>query len=106
MSIAIKLDQIDHTHRIDSLKKYGGNTKSRPIIVKFVRNANRRNIFSNKNWLKGKNISIAENLIKKRMIKLKEAKKQYGFKQVWTIDGKNLFKEDNSRSSKPKIYYE
>lgn len=42
--IDIKLEQIFLSHRIGSLKKGGGNKKSRPIIVKFVRYANRRNI--------------------------------------------------------------
>ena len=48
---------------------------------------------------------IIENLNKERMNKLKEAKEQYGFKQVWTIDGKILSKEDDSPSTKPKVYH-
>lgn len=99
LSIDIKLDQIDDTHRIYSLTKDGGNKKSRPITVKFVRYANRCNIVSNKNGLKGKNISFAESLTKKRTIRLKEAKNQYGVKLLWSIDRKILFQDDNSPST-------
>ena len=44
----IKLEQTDQPHKIGSSKKDSGNKKSRPKIVKFIRYANRRNIFSNK----------------------------------------------------------
>ena len=74
-------------------------------MVKFVRYADRRNIFINKKHLKGKSVSFVEGLTKERMIKLKEEEEQYGFIQVWTIDGKILFKEDDSPSTKSKIYY-
>ena len=57
-------------------------------MVKFVRYADRRNIFINKKHLKGKSVSFVEGLTKERMIKLKEEEEQYGFIQVWTIDGK------------------
>ena len=80
MKIDIKLEQADQSYKIDSLKKDCDNKKSRPITVKFIRYANRRNIFSDKKRLKSKTISNTESLTKKRLIKLKEAKEQYGFK--------------------------
>ena len=84
----MKIEQIDLTHRIGSFIKDGGNRKSRPIRVKFVRYADRRNVFVDKKVLKGKNISITESLTQERMRKLKEAKEQHGFKRVWTTDAK------------------
>ena len=66
-----------------------------PIIVKFVRYADRSNV-----------LSITESLTKERRRKFKEAKEQYGFKRVRVIGGKILFKEDYSPSTKPIVYYE
>ena len=80
MKIDIKLEQADQSYKIGSLKKDCDNKKSRPITVKFIRYANRRNIFSDIKRLKSKAISNTESLTKKRLIKLKEAKEQYGFK--------------------------
>ena len=71
-----------------------------------MRYADRRNVFVNKIVLKDNNISIIESLTKERMSILKEVKEQYGFKRVWTLDEKTLFKEDDSLSTKPKGYYE
>ena len=48
MKFDIKLEQTDQPHKIGSSKKDCGNKKSRPKIVKFIRYANKRNIFSNK----------------------------------------------------------
>ena len=36
------------------------------------------------------------------MKKLKEAREKYGFKNVWTIDGRIMFKDAND---KPRVYY-
>ena len=47
--------------------------KNRPIIVKFVKCMDKRRIFTNKNRLKGKNMSVTESLTKIRMSALKEA---------------------------------
>ena len=56
----MKVEQIDRMHTIGSFKKTGGIRKSIPILVKFVRYADRRNVFSNKKNLKGMRISITE----------------------------------------------
>lgn len=53
--------------------------------------------------IKGKH---TESLTKGKNLKLTEAKEQYGFRQMWTIDGQILFKEHDSLNTKPKIYYE
>lgn len=82
----MKIEQIDRTHRTKTFLKDGGNRKSRPIIVNFVRYADRRNVCVNK---KVENILIPESLTKERMSKLKDGKEQYGFKQVW----KNLMEK-------------
>ena len=92
---------IDRTHRIGDPKKK--KKKARPIIVKFVRYYDRKEVFSKKKYLKGTGISIKESLTSFRMKKLEEAREEkYGFKNVWSIDGRILFKDAND---KPSVYY-
>ena len=55
--------------------------------------------------LKGKNISITENLTGHRMSILNEAREKFGFMNVWTYDGQILYK-DNNDGQRVKIYYE
>ena len=94
------------THRIG--KPRDAVQKSRPIIVKFVRYNDRKNVFNRKKKLKRKNIGITENVTATQMKMLKEAKETYDFRNVWTSDGKMLLKDglgkttlfyDYSRSS-------
>ena len=49
--------------------------KSRPIIVKFVRYCNRRDVFMNKKCLKGKGKSITENLTGFRLKEVRKCKR-------------------------------
>ena len=91
---------IDRTHRIGDPKKK--KKKVRPIIVKFVRYYDRKQVFSKKKHLKGKGISFTESLTSFRMKKLEEAQEKHGFKNVWLIDGCIMFKDANG---KPNVYY-
>ena len=77
--------------------------KNRPIIIKFVRYMNRRQLFTNKKRLKGKNMSITDSLIKIRMSALKETRNKFGF-SVWTADGKILY--DQEGDTKTKVYFD
>ena len=77
--------------------------KNRPIIIKFVRYMNRRQLFTNKKRLKGKNMSITDSLIKIRMNALKETRNKFGFSSVWTADGKILYKEEGDTNTK--VYF-
>ena len=58
-----------------------------------------------KNNSREKNISITENLTGYQMSVLNEAREKFGFKNVWTYDGRILYK-DNNDGQKIKIYYE
>ena len=89
-----------YTHRIGELEKIRG--KIRPTIVKFVRYNDRNRVFRNKK-LKGQKIPITESLTKIRKDELRQAKETYGFTNVWTNDGKILFKSDSN--AKPQVYY-
>ena len=52
-------------------------------------------VFKNKKKLKGKGYSINESLTALRMKKLTEARKNFGFTNVWTQDGRIICKEGN-----------
>ena len=95
----INVMEIDRSHRIGKV-----SNKSRPIIVKFSRYNSRKKLFSNKKKLKGTNYSITESLTKFRMTKLQEARELHGFKNVWTFDGRILYKDTDSDTVK--VYYD
>ena len=76
--------------------------KPRAIIVKFTRCKDRHHVFRNKKLLKGTGISVTESLTVKRMEHLKKAREQHGFGNVWTLDGKIMFKGNDGN---PKVYY-
>ena len=97
---AITINEIDRSHRLG--KSQAG--KIRPVIVKFARFHTRNKIFRKKKLLKGKQVSITESLTKRRMAELKEAREKHGFHDVWTSDGKILYK-DNS-DNKIKVFYD
>ena len=97
IDIEILSNHLNRSHRIGNPKT---KKKERPIIVKFVRCNLRHNIFKNKKLLKGKGVSITESLTKDRMAKLNEARETYGFRNVWTSDGKIIFKNEKNPSSK------
>ena len=102
MGEEIEKNEVDRSHRIDAPKKNG---KSRPITIKFVRYNTRCKIFKNKKKLKGKNISVTESLTKKRMEALKKAREDHGFENVWSSEGKILYK-DVSEGNKIKVYFD
>ena len=84
---------------IDLEKKETG-TRLRPIIIKLVRYIVRNAIFKIKKILKGKTVSIAKNLIKKRIIEMKKAWETYSFKRIfWKIS-----KETNEYRTHQKNY--
>ena len=76
MDLNISKTALDRSQRIGNPKS---TKKSRPIIVKFVRYYDRRDILLDKKCLKGKGKSITESLTAFRMQKLKNAKDKHGF---------------------------
>lgn len=96
----ISIEDLDRTHRLGPPH---GN-KKRPIIVKFSRYYKRNLVFKKKKQLKGQEISITESLTKRRMGELKDARSQHGFQNVWSSDGKILFKDVSD--NKVKVFYD
>ena len=102
MDIEVFSDGIDRSYRIRNQKD--DPTKVRPVIGKFTRYKDRNKIFRNKKRLKGKKMSITESLTELRMSKLKEARDEFGFSNVWSTDGRILYKEEGS--DQIRVYYE
>ena len=100
MDIKITDNDIDRTHRI---RKPKNNGKPRPVIIKFVRYNDRKKIFSSKKLLKDSGVSITESLTAFRMKKLNNARETFGFRNVWTVDGRIFYSENGSQHAK--IYY-
>ena len=68
----------------------------------YTRYKDRHHVFRNKNLLKRTGISVTESLTLKRMEHRKKAREQHGFANVWTLDGKIMFKGNDGN---PKVYY-
>ena len=100
VDIKISDNGIDRTHRIEKAKTKG---KLRPIIIKFVRHNYMKKRFSSKKLLKDSVVSIMESFTAFRLKKLTNARETFGFKNVWTVDGRIFFSENGSQH--PKIYY-
>ena len=96
----LSANDIDRSHR---LGKEQSGTRPRPIIIKFTR-YNVCNVIYRKKK-KGKAVSITDNLAKKRITEMKVARKTYGFKNVWSQDGKILYTDANDRN-KIKVFYD
>ena len=75
----------------------------RDVNRRDLKDVDRRYVFMNKRYLKGKGKSITESLTAFRMQKPKNARDEHGFFYVWTVDGKILFK--NNENGKPNVYY-
>ena len=60
--------------------------------------------YINKKLLKRTKVSITESLTPHRVAQLKEAKEKFGYKNVWSNDGRIIYK-DNS-DDKTKIYFD
>lgn len=92
MGVTLKMEEIDRCHRVGQKRDANQN---RPILCKFVSYASRHKVFTAKKKLKGKNIGIGEDLTLLRREMLKAAIAHFGGKNVWTIDGVILIKNED-----------
>lgn len=86
MDIKIPPDSISRCHRIGKAKE----GKARPIIINFTNYKVKEQIFRSRKMLKGKNITIHDDLTKKRLNLLNAVRDKYGIRNTWTRDG-NVF---------------
>ena len=99
LGLNIKMENIQRSHRVgprnNSRATRNKQVKSRPIIFRFRDFRERQRVFKNKKLLKGKGISISENLTKKRYALYQLATTKYGRGNVWTIEGRITTKINN-----------
>lgn len=93
MNIELQQDDIQRCFRIGN-----NRAKARPTVIIFERTQQRNLIMKNCSKLKGTNLGIAEDLVKRRLNLLNEAKEKFGRKKVYTFDGNiYVWKSDNSK---------
>ena len=75
---------------IDICHPLPSKTNKKPIIIKFIRRSIRNMIYSHKKNLKtlnGPKLSITKSLTRKRLKIVEEARKVFGFGNVWSMKG-------------------
>ena len=99
LGLDIGKDHIQRSHRLGP-KRIGRNTRTtkatpRPIILRFTSYRQRSLVFRSKKLLKGKPVSITENLTQTRYHLLNAAKAKLGRGNVWSSDGRIMTKIDD-----------
>ena len=102
MHINLTPSDLDRTHCIG--QKKASSKKPGAAIIKFASYNTRKKIFLNTTLLKGTRVSITESLTAKRMGILKEERKKHQFRNMWTADGRVLYKDGND--NQVKLYYD
>ena len=92
LDVDIAEKEIDRSRRIGREKD---GLRPKPVIVKLTRYNTRKKVFESKRKLKGTSVSITQSLTAKRMEQLNKAREEHGFTNVWTTDGRILFKRPN-----------
>mgnify|MGYP002716418461 CR=1 FL=1 len=91
LKVQMDIVQIDRCHRIGAPKRRMADVVQegkRPIIVKFISYRQRNLVWRAKSLLKGSSVLITESLTPQRQRVLRLAKDRFGFRQVWSQDGK------------------
>lgn len=90
LAIDLPLERVERTHRVGRPRPPGddGETRPRPIIIRFRSYRDRRDVFSRKKGLKGSGITLREDLTSKRAQVLRQAIQLHGPRKVWTVDGR------------------
>lgn len=81
-------------------KKISNSARPRPILVSFVNNWKRSDVYGARRRLKmlNLNVSIFEDLTKERYNALKSVKEKYGRDKVWTSGGRIYFLKDGNKT--------
>ena len=100
LEVDINISDIQHCHRLGPVKNTketrNSKTSPRPIIFKLASFRKRMEIFHAKKGLKGKKITITENLTVERYKLLKSVIDKVGRGNAWTIEGRVLCKWKNN----------
>lgn len=100
----LNLDSIASTSfgRVHRLGK-ASSEKARPILIRFLDQAQRAEVWKRKTQLKGTQYVLAEFLSKERKALFLEARRHFTMRNVWTLNGDVVIKLPNG--SRQKIRY-
>ena len=97
--VDFSLGNIQRSHRVgprsQGRSRRNNRSKPRPIIFRLSDFRVRQAVFKKKKMLKGKGMTISENLTQQRMQLLKLAQEKYGFRNIWSIEGRVMMKVDD-----------
>ena len=99
----LKTSDIKRSHRLG--KRIPNAAKPRPIIARFARETKKMDTFRNKSKLKGKGVSLSENLTKYRADVYRKACDKLNYKNVWSWEGR-IFAMVDGRKLSIKCYKE
>ena len=100
--ITLKPYDLDRSHRLGAPRADG---RASPIIAKFSRYNVRSTVYSAKKKLKGTKLLVTESLTRQRVGVLADAKRKYGMRNVWTIDGEFFTKQAGKTVNVRNILY-
>src|SRR3989442_172767 len=92
---SIESSDISILHRISRPQSTSNSSRPRPVVVKFTRKSMRNDVLHHRKELKGKNISITEQLTSPRSSALKKANDLVisgKLSAAWSQDGRILIK--------------
>ena len=98
MELELTEKGLDCTYRI------GNPNAANKDQDKFARCNTRKKVFVNKKRLKNTRISITESLTKDRTEFLKKAKNEFGFNNVWKVDGLICYYDEVAK--KDQVYFD
>ncbi|KAL4707585.1 hypothetical protein ACJJTC_001630 [Scirpophaga incertulas] len=89
----VSKDNIQICHRLGSSQQ-----KTRPILVRFMSTHHRQTVWEAKTALKGSGVTLSEFLTQTRHGVFLDARRHFGLKSCWTVQGKILvITSDSSR---------
>lgn len=99
MKVRLFATDIERVHRLgkkQNINKNASKNSTRPIIVKFLNYKKRSDVFRNKKNLKSTKIVVKEDLTYNRSLLLRSCAEKFGFRHVWTSDGRIFVKIRNN----------
>ena len=90
IGVKVGVEQIEVAHRTGSLAAARANKRVRPIIVRFLSRKDRETVIMNRKNLKGKGVSVGEDLTTANLKILKRLEEHTGTLSAWSARG-NLF---------------
>ena len=91
----IKPDDIHRSHRLGRYTS-DKDKNPRPIIARFFDETKNISLYKSKKGLKGKGLTLSENLTIRSQILYKKAKTVLGIRNVWTSEGRIIGKDGNN----------